>query len=310
MILGTGLQLAHGAWQPRPLATPDTDPNTGNVSGPLTTGSGQTKDGPLTVNASPSIDTTVPADGVPDAYAETGLLVANGKVGASEYCDVRGENCFTPPFGGGGGGEGWVIEYRSEAAGGVVGRFNDTEPFDAACQYRVRVRNSDGNPSSAFFYAYTVAPTRLFIETSTSGVTKSIIPYDQKRYFDYVQDGDVATLVQNNVAVIEQIDKLCNGGGSAVYGGVSANNSGRIAGGWIQRTCVNDSRYTWTTLEWGNFNKTKVTEANWWESVTSCTEGTRRVVSVSDDHLTSGESGFGACADNYVHSEGILCITE
>ncbi len=101
--LGVGLQFAQAAWTPAPAG----DPTTATVSGPITTGAGQIKDGNLILNTG--------LNGIP--VAANGLIVANGKVGigdstpdgtlkvdvegnvgASAYCDKNGLNCATPPF--------------------------------------------------------------------------------------------------------------------------------------------------------------------------------------------------------------------
>jgi hypothetical protein len=98
------------AWS-NPTATPPG----GNVSGsPLTTGNWQTKLQGLVLNnsATPSAlglwvargGVTIGTSSLPASFANQGLAV-NGKVAASEYCDENGENCSTPPFGGGEGGE-------------------------------------------------------------------------------------------------------------------------------------------------------------------------------------------------------------
>jgi hypothetical protein len=126
------------AWS-NPTATPPG----GNVSGsPLTTGNWQTKLQGLVLNnsATPSAlglwvargGVTIGTSSLPASFANQGLAV-NGKVAAQEYCDENGENCSTPPFGGGG----------TVKAEWVDIPLDNTDLFDQNIAYRFLLKATD-----------------------------------------------------------------------------------------------------------------------------------------------------------------------
>lgn len=113
IVLGAGLQFATAMW-----TSPPPNPPAGNVPGPITTGSSQVKYGGLVLNAgSMSIPPSRNGLLVPNGFVGVGtlspsaglMLDIEGNVGAKQYCDENGRNCFTPNGGGSGGIYGTVI---------------------------------------------------------------------------------------------------------------------------------------------------------------------------------------------------------
>ncbi len=93
-------------------AAPWTAPSAGfpnnNVDAPINAGGvEQAKTGKLVVNGFGSTGTGFFST---STFVLPSILTlgVNGKIGATEYCDITGANCSTPPFSGGGGGVGWA----------------------------------------------------------------------------------------------------------------------------------------------------------------------------------------------------------
>lgn len=172
-IIGS-VSLSYAAW-----SAPTAPPPNGNVAAPINvSASSQDKLGVLTVGGLGVFGPTLITSAGGYTLPSTLNLGVNGKIGAKQYCDEKGNNCVSTI--GGGGNSTNVIS--SSSGGWQSISIDDKSNFDVNCEYRAFMPKSNTyNPADRMMYFIAVSASKL--GSAPSNDSEIYIPNTDKKSF-------------------------------------------------------------------------------------------------------------------------------